>query len=312
MSHQASMPRHDAIPWWNWWRSLAWKPAYSAAIVLVAIAIMIGAALLIRRSQSLQTQQVPTPTSSPVSTPDSRTASVPSPPVVPTESPEPSKAEAVVTLNDRGGTVSVDKAGNVSGLDDVPASTRDQIAKVLLSERIEPPAVLKALRDQDAALRGSQNFQPFRLLSPSRGVIISDRPTLRWEKAAGASSYRVYVNDQTGREISRSDELRSDRTQWTLPRSLIRGEVYAWTVVALVNAKEIVSPGPSAPEMKFKVLSESSRREFEQLKRSGSHLALGVFYAREGMIPESKKELQILITQNPRSPLLKQLLRQIP
>ena len=79
----------------------------------------------------------------------------------------------------------------------------------------------------------------------------------------------------------------------------------------MVDGKKIVSPGISAPQMKFKILSASSAQELEQLKKARSHLALGVFYAREGMIAEAEREFQILIHQNPRSLVLKKLLKQI-
>ena len=92
---------------------------------------------------------------------------------------------------------------------------------------------------------------------------------------------------------------------------LKRGEIYVWEVEATVNGKKIVSPGASAPQMKFKILSVSNEQELEQLKKARSHLALGVFYAREGMISEAEHEFQILVRDNPRSSVLKKLLKQI-
>ena len=70
-----------------------------------------------------------------------------SPPATPNESPaeKPTNTEAVIVLNDRGGTITVDKNENVAGLDAVPASTPDEIAQVMLSERLEKPAILKEL-----------------------------------------------------------------------------------------------------------------------------------------------------------------------
>jgi len=87
--------------------------------------------------------------------------------------------EASVVLSDRAGTVTVDKSGHVTGLDDVPAPTRDQIAKVLLLERLERPAILKELGGQEAGLRGGRNTAPFQLVAPSRTVIVTDRPALK-------------------------------------------------------------------------------------------------------------------------------------
>jgi hypothetical protein len=307
-------PTREGRTWSSWWRGLAWKPIYAAAVVVIGIAIVIGAALLLkRRAENLQVQQMPTHQGSPSSTPDNRAANVPSPPATPNQSPTEKRnsAEAIVVLNDRGGTISVDKSGNVAGLDDVSVTTRDEIAKVLMSERLEQPAIVKELGGEQGSLRGSKNTTPFRLTSPLRTVIFTDRPTLKWEKASGASSYRVYVNDPTGHEVARSEELLSERTEWMLPKKLKRGEIYAWSVVAVVDGKEIVSPGPSSPEMKFQVLSTSGLGQLNKLKKSRSHLALGVFYAHEGMIAEAEREFRILVRDNPRSQTASKMLREI-
>ena len=303
----------EKLPWLTWWRGLAWKPIYAAVLAIVVIALVIGAVLLLKRRAEFQARQTPPPQVSPGTAPDNRTVNFPSPPATPNDSPtdKPTSAEAVVVLNDRGGTITVDKNGDVAGLDDVPAPTRDEIAQVLLSERLEQPAILKELGGQDGTLRGSNNAQPFKLTYPSRTVIVTDRPNLKWEKASGASSYRVYVSDQAGHEVARSEELPSERTQWILPKPLKRGEIYVWTVVAVVDGKEIVSPGPSSPEMKFQVLSARSLQQLNHLKKTRSHLALGVFYATVGMTREAKGEFQELVRLNPRSNVATNLLSNV-
>lgn len=297
----------------TWWRRLAWKPIYAAAVVVLGIALVIGAALLLkRRAENLQAQQGPNPQVNPGSTPENRVANVPYPPATPNETPieKPKSAEAI-TVNDRGRTVLVDRSGSVAGLDDVPAPIRDEIAQVFLSERLEQPAILKELGGEQSSLRGSKTAQPFKLIFPSRTVIVSDRPGLKWEKASGASSYRVYINNSAGHEVARSEELPSERIEWISPKSLKRGEIYNWTVVAIVDGKEIVSPGPSAPEMKFQVLSSSSFQRLGQLKKARSHLALGIFCARQGMLAEAEREFQALLGENPSSSVAKKLLKQI-
>ena len=273
---------------------------------------MIGGALLLnRRTENQQAQQVPTPNVSPGSTPEGHLANLPSPPASPSESPQvkPTRAEALVVLNDRGRTITVDKTGNVSGLDDVSGSTRNEIAKVLLTERIEPPATLKNLTDQEGALRGGTSAQAFKLISPVRTVVPSDHPTFKWEIVPQASAYRVYVNDASGKIAARSDELEPNRREWVAPQPLKRGEIYAWSVVATVNRKEIVSPGTSSPQVKFQVLSNSNLRQLNNLKKTRSHLALGVFCARVGMISEAKREFEQLMRLNPRSRITRNLLR---
>lgn len=304
----------EHLPWMSWWRGWTWSPVYSAALVALGIALVIGAALLLnQRAENRQAQQQPTPQVSPSSTPGGDLAILPSPPASPGESPteKPAGAEALVVINDQGGAITVDKSGNVSGLEDVPASTRNEIAQVLLSERIDAPAILKELRGQEGGLRGSNNKQPFKLISPSRAVIVSDLPMFSWEKAQGASAYKVYVNDLAGHEVASSEELPPESIRWRVQKALKRGDIYSWTVVAVVDGKEIVSPGPASSEMKFHVLPLSSLRELSQLKKTRSHLALGVFYTKVGMIDAAGREFQELVRLNPNDTVAKKLLRSL-
>src|SRR5205807_7513160 len=161
------------------------------------------------------------------------------------------------------------------------------------------------------SLRGPCKSPTFKLLSPASVVIILVRPTFEWEKLVGATSYRVSVGDLKGHEIAKSEELPADQTRWTPPTSLMRGEIYIWEVEATIDGKKLVSPGTSAPQMKFKILSVSSAQELEQLKKARSHLALGVFYAREGMMLEAEGEFQELTRLNPSSKVASDLLRAV-
>lgn len=306
-------PARQKFTLWHPLQDLAWKPIYAAALALLATAIVIAAVFLKRRADDYQALQTPTPNvnvarSSQTPTPDHHAANSPTPSAGSTvENPK----IAVVSLNDRGGTVTVDADGNLSGLVDVPASTRDEIARVLLSERIERPSILKDLDGEGSALRGTDSRQSFKLLSPVRTVLVSDRPTFKWEKLSGARIYRVYVNDLGGNVIAKSEELSSDRAQWTVTTSLKRGQIYAWTVVAVVEGREIVSPAPSSAEMKFRVLAASKLQQLNFLRKTRSHLALGVFFAREGMIAEAEREFQLLLRDNPGSRGAKKLLAEI-
>jgi hypothetical protein len=326
----------EKLPWFAWWRGLAWNPAYAAAVVLIGIALVIGVAVLLKRRagnlEAKQTQppqvnigppkQTPTPENqavnvqpTPVPVPSEQLPRhAPSPPLT-VRNREPLKpvenAGAVAVLNDERGTVTVDKAGNVSGLDEIPQNTRQEIAETLLAENIKAPATRAELEGEPIVLRGTDNSPTFRLRSPARTVIIPDRPSFEWERFAGATSYRVSIGDLKGHEIAKSEELAADQTRWTPPISLKRGEIYVWEVEATIDGKRIVSPGRSAPQMKFKILSAGSVQELDQLRKTRSHLALGVFYAREGMVAEAEGEFQILVRDNPHSPVLKKLQNQI-
>ncbi|HYN25450.1 MAG TPA: hypothetical protein VES69_10450 [Pyrinomonadaceae bacterium] len=313
----AQEPPREGFSWWTGWLGLSWKPIYAAAIVLMGIGLIIGGLFLKWRSDNFEARQTPTPNvnldAPQTPTPDNRAANAVSPPPTPNASPleKPNSTAALVALSDGVAMVTLDRRGNISGLDDVPAPVRDEIAKVLLSERIERPSILKDLAGEESTLRGSNRGQSFKLISPARTVILSDQPTFEWERVSGASSYRVYVGDSSGHEVKRSEELSSEQTQWVLPTPLKRGEVYAWTVIAVVDRKEIVSPGPASPEMKFQILSASNLQQLNKLKKTRSHLALGVFYASAGMIAEAEREFATLVRNNPRSQHANKLIRAI-
>lgn len=323
------------LPWLAWWRGLAWKPIYATAIVLIGMALVIGVTLFLkRRAANLEAKQtqpnvkIGAPTQTP--TPENHAVAVqPTPAPVPSEqlprnapSPqlnvknrEPLKpvknAGAVAVLKDESGTVTVDKAGTVSGLDEIPQNIRQEIGETLLAENIKAPVTQTEIGGGPISLRGPGKSPTFKLLSPARVIIISDRPSFDWEQLMGATSYRVSVGDLKGHEIVKSEELSADQVTWTSHTPLKRGEIYVWEVEATIGGKKITSPGRSAPQMRFKILSESGAQELEQLRQSRSHLALGVFYAREGMVAEAEHEFQILVRDNPRVPLLKKLLKQV-
>lgn len=302
---------HERLSWLSWWRGLTWKPVYSATVVVLGIVLVFGGAFLLTRRTDDQRAQQPTPQVSPASTP-AVAINLQSPTASPNESPtqKPITAEAVV-LNDRGRTITVDKSGDVAGLDDVPAPTRNEIAQVLLSGRIDHPRVLKELSGEDSNLRGSNSAQSFKLISPARTVIASDRPTFEWENVSGASAYTVYVNDARGHVVARSEALAPDRREWLINKPLNRGEIYGWTVAAVVDGREITSPGPSTPERKFQVLSTANLHQLNSLRKGRSNLALGLFYAKVGMIPEAGLHLQNLLRENPNSSQAKKLLIEI-
>jgi len=331
----APAPRKKTF-WADWGRGLAWNPAYAAAVVLIGIALVIGVVLLLKRragnleAKKTQPSQGVISPAAQTPTPGNQAVNVqPTPSPVPLEqlprrAPSPAltvknqgglrpleNAGVVVSLNDERGKVTVDKAGNVSGLDEIPQNTRQEIGEALLAENIKAPATQAVLGGGPVVLRGPDNSPTFRLRSPARTVIISDRPSFEWEGLVGANSYRVSVGDLKGHEIAKSEELTSDQTTWTPPAPLKRGEIYVWEVEATIDGKKIVSPGRSAPQLKFKILSANSAQELEELRRARSHLALGIFYAHEGMVAEAEREFQILVRDNPRTAALKRLLSQI-
>ena len=293
-----------------WWQRLQSRPAYAvAAIVLVAVAVLIGVIALNRKSGPLEAskhdQTNPDIDRSPSISPS------PAPNVVSSPSSVDNSAKVAV-LKDAGGDVTIDKNGRVTGLDQVSENSRQYVARASLSEQIETADVLRRLSGEQSGLRGNDNGpQGFGLLYPVRSVIVEDRPVFRWESLPRVSSYRVYVLDANGNQVGQSEELPPTQTQWKAPAPLRRGQIFSWVVTALVDGKKVVSPSASAPEMKFAVLSTADFKELTSLKKSNSHLALGVFYARVGLLGESEREFEKLIKLNPQSELPQKLLQSV-
>ena len=295
------------VPAAPWWRGLVTRPSYAiAAVVLLVLALLAGMIALNRRTGPLEANnngQVNTernPDASPSQS--SETVSTP---------PNDDSAQ-IAKLNDSVGEVTIDKNGRVTGLDNVSENSRQYIARAALSEQIQQPDVLRRLSGQQSGLRGDDNGgKAFRLLYPLRRVVTEDRPTFKWESLSGATNYRVYILDVKSEQVAQSEELPPTQTEWQAPAPLRRGQIFSWVVTALVDGKEIVSPSASAPEVKFAILSSNDWNELNQLKKSNSHLALGVFYAKVGLVTEAEREFQKLIQLNPQSALPRKLLQSV-
>jgi hypothetical protein len=302
-------PTHD-VPTPAWWQRLQTRPVYAvAAIVLVAIATLIGVIALNRRSGPLEANKQDHQNPDIERTPN--VSSSPAPSVVSSPS-SGADSEKVAILKDSGGEVTIDKNGRITGLDELSENNRQYIARAALSEQLEPPDVLRRLSGDKSGVRGNADGGPgFSLLYPVRRVVIEDRPLFRWESLPGVSSYRVYVLDANGSEVGQSEELPPTKTQWKAPAPLRRGQVFSWVVTAMVDGKKVVSPAASHPEMKFAILSTENFQELTSLQKSNSHLALGVSYARAGLLNEAEREFQSLVKLNPQSELARKLLQSV-
>ena len=300
-AHYESRDDMRGAPWV--WQRLQRRPVYAVAvIVLVAVAVLIGVIALSRRSGPLEANKQE----------QTNRDSERSPTISPTPAASVELSARVAKLKDAGGEVTIDKDGRITGLDEVSENSRQHVARAALSEQIVPADVLRRLSGEQGGLRGNDDGpQGFRLLYPVRRVVTEARPVFRWESLPGVSSYRVYVLDQDGNQVSQSEDLPPTQTQWEAPASLRRGQIFSWAVTALVDGKKVVSPSASAPEMKFAVLSTTDFQELSRLKKSNSHLALGVFYARVGLLNEAEREFERLVELNPQSELSRKLLQSV-
>ena len=199
------------------------------------------------------------------------------------------------------------------GIEVIPDSLRRPIKDAPLTQEIRKPESLNEIAAEQGAARGNNDRKsPFKLLRPGRNVIAEDQPVFEWQAVEGASNFEVQVADSRGREAANSGRLPASATQWSPATPLRRGVIYSWAVTAIVNGQTVTSPAPTAPGMKFKILEASKMRQLEQLRERGfSHLALGVFYAREGMLAEAEREFQALVNDNLDSQIASNLLRAV-
>src|SRR5260370_26972944 len=205
-----------------------------------------------------------------------------------------------VVLNDGMNRITLDKAGKLTGLSDVPDEDRQAVKDVLLTSAIKKPDVLTDLKGREGVLRGNSAGETIKLLYPGNTVIVEDRPLFKWSPLKDASAYRVRVGDSNFHGAAKSEDLPSTTTEWRPSTPLKRGIVYTWVVTAVKDGVEI-SVASSEPEMKFKVLDAEKMTELEHLKSgSQSRLALGVFYPREGMIAAAERALEAFWTEKPR------------
>lgn len=288
----------------------------AAAVGLIAVATVALIVLFKWKSTPVQVTTLgrePTPFASPQMpgitaspAPESSPKVAENPPVnAPTE-----RQQTAAALKDGSNEITLDHDGTVVGLPSLPTESRKAVREALSGQPLARPDVLDEVASAQVSERGTTgNDEKIRIVIPANSVILANQPTLRWNPLKTAESYRVEIADETFHQIAKSEDLPATSRSWTPPTRLSRGSIYTWTIRAVNKAGE---PSPVTSQAKFKVLGEDKVRQLNRLKiGSQSHLALGLFYAREGMITEAQREFGILARQNPDSAIAKRLLKEV-
>jgi hypothetical protein len=208
-------------------------------------------------------------------------------------------------LKDGDRSFQIDAAGSITGIEGFPAETQTSIREALSTGALKRPAVLNELAGGQIAQSGGLTIN-----YPRRVVILEDKPMFRWAPVKDAAGYQIQVNNLDGARVAESGPLAPTATQWSPLEPLKRGVVYSWSLTATLHGEES-APSIDA-EARFKILDRAKLNEHSALKSpSPSHLALGVFYAREGLLIDARRELQALAKENPGSPLPDQLIRSL-
>jgi hypothetical protein len=287
----------------------------AATVALITFAAIALVAVFRWRSSSpsITTGSQPTPVASPQvpSLGPSPSTGVNPPTLAENPPPKESREEPLqVIAKDGPNEIAIDRGGNVVGAPSLPAESRDAMKEALTEERLNRPSVLDEVASAEVSVRASSgNEERISIIYPTSMVIKDNKPTLRWKPSKTAEAYRLEIADETFHQVAKSEDLPATIQSWTPATALKRGGIYTWTIRGVNKAGEassLVSQG------KFKVLSEDKVRELNQLRAgSQSHLALGLFYAREGMIADAEREFGILVKDNPDSAVLKKLLKNV-
>lgn len=330
MRAAAVLQREKNVPLRERLRSFTLLPVFSrplrlsavvALVVFAVIASVVVWRLIWNRSvpsptgeRDLTAGANPTPSQSPSNTPSGGTPK-PTPGPSPHRTVEPSpgrrpseRAAEMVALNDGANRISIDKSGKLIGLESLPPESQLAVKAILTAETITKPTVLDQLDVSEVSLRApSGNDYQVRVVYPANRVIEEDRPRLEWVPSRRATAYRIEIGDEGFRQVAKSEDLPPTTSSWTPPTSLKRGVIYTWVIHALNGEEKF-----STSRAKFQPLTVEKMNELTRLRTATqSHLALGIFYAREGMTEEAEREFQTLTRDNPNSPIARKLLQQV-
>jgi putative zinc finger protein len=299
----------------SFWRPAALRlPIQLAAAASVVLLCVLIATILLRKDNANRDTQV-----SELQKPNEQPApqTPPGTPVDPLTLPRQNTGttapgEPADEIRDGRGIVTLDKHGNIAGLETLPLSYQQAVRARLTKKRADRPSELNDLVGKAGVLMGGGSAgMTFALIGPIGTVVKTDRPTFRWRAFSGATSYVVTVYDSNFNKVGSSGQ--QPGTEWTMPQKLERGGLYSWQVAAITEGKEVLSPTPPAPDAKFKVLEPSRMRELERAGQAfvSSHLVLGILYERAGLLDDAEREFNTLYRANPKSPTVRKLLHDV-
>jgi anti-sigma factor RsiW len=310
-------PAVTSSRWKQWlpqWPLLS-NPALATAVVIAILVLTMAVVLWTKYPASPQIEQASDKQiheqPSPAPTEQTAEKNLPSnqPEKNGTALPAPPGDQPLVVLNDAGGHVTVNQRGRLEGLHELPPDLRESVEQALATRTLRASPALTGWPSGAGSLRsGLETRSTFAPLGPTDVVLETDRPTFRWRALDGATDYTVTIYDARLRQVATSGPVTG--TEWTTPNSLARGVTYSWQISALKDGKRVVSPKPPLPEARFRILDQSAVVTLVRLKGTvgRSHLAMGVFYWKHGLIEQAEREFQALAKANPNSPIARELL----
>ncbi len=255
----------------------------------------------------------PLPTSEPEVVRTSSPTPSASPQITTSPSAEPSPSpEILLALSDGSRQFGIDRDGNLTGAEDLPPGVREMVKTALTTQDVINSNALAGVTGRPSELRGAPSPDAkFAPITPVGKVVWSIKPTLQWTSLSVASEYKITIYDQNFNPVAVSPPLQEN--SWVVDPALKRGEIYTWQIAATKNGSEIKTPVAPAGEAKFKILDAKATGEITMARKnfSESRLAMGVLYARAGLLDEAEHEFYMLSVANPKSEIAKKLLRTV-
>jgi hypothetical protein len=218
----------------------------------------------------------------------------------------------IASLKDNDREIQLDREGKLTGLEGFDESSQRMARAVLAGEGLSKPNVLDNMSSPPIKLLGERAGESvFQLIDPLGKVLSEQRPSLKWSVLSGATGYSVSLFDANFNRVAQSPNL--TKPAWTLPVPLQRGQTYSWEVTAIKDGKQVTAPIAPAPRAQFRILEADKLSVLTKLKaqKPGSHLALGLLYARFALVSDAEREFRQLVKENPDSALAKKLLRTV-
>ena len=223
--------------------------------------------------------------------------------------PKDNKSKIIDIIYDQGKLFAVSYQDDRILLSNLAPELRADAGKALQGEPITNPSMSELLSTPDPGARSSNNREGrINLTSPVGTLLIEARPVFRWKPIEGATSYVVDIVDEAFNPVAQSARLES--TEWTIRQDLKRGAIYSWQVTAFKNEEKIDSKTNSIA--KFMVISEKRLNKVRAARQKyRSHLEIGIYYLREGLLDEAENEFRELLTRNPESKLIAKLYQEV-
>lgn len=168
------------------------------------------------------------------------------------------------------------------------------------------PAAALAMQGRHRSFRGVEASARLDVIEPRNSVVVSDRPTFRWNASSDAPCV-VEIFGPDFERVARSGPLTS--RSWIVSERLTRGVHYRWQVTCGTT----VIPAPPLPSAVFMIAAADQANEILTLERSTRRpsLELAAAYSRAGDFKTARSEVHWLLRENPRHRAATRLLHRI-